>query len=208
MLNLNKGIVLIGKQALPGQVKTRLAQTIGHERACAIYTIMARHVCEIAVGSGYPVAVSFKGSQDSSLAKQCAALGATLYTQPKGTLGDIIHDALCRFEHTVALGMDMPLLSSSHFHTALSTNNIAIGPAEDGGYWCIAASRPPKHIFKEIEWSTERVLQQTLTKINNSSLSVSLLDLKYDIDTYADLTRLLKDPSLPASLHQRISSYA
>ena len=208
-----KGIVLIAKDALEGKVKTRLAKHIGHQKACEIYRIMAQHICHIAVQSGYPVAISFQGDLKSPFAESLRGLGADLYQQPMGSLGKIIYEALHRFTRTVALGMDMPLLKVEHLHQAFSQNDICIGPAEDGGYWCIAATHPPKELFENIDWSTEYVLEQTLAQIKKTQIKkyahpVFFLETQYDIDTYDDLVRLLTHPSLPPSLHKRITAYA
>ena len=43
---------------------------------------------------------------------------------------------------------------------ALASADVVLGPAEDGGYVLIGCSRAVPEIFREIEWGTNRVLEQ------------------------------------------------
>ena len=59
-------IVLIGKDAIPGNVKTRMQPEIAPQRAASIYKEFSLHCCRIAIATGYPVEVSFGGSLSST----------------------------------------------------------------------------------------------------------------------------------------------
>ena len=48
-------------------------------------------------------------------------------------------------------------------------------------------------LFSDIEWSTPLVLEQSLAKAGQENLRVSILPEWYDVDTEADLIRLLQD---------------
>ena len=208
MLAHKYSIVLIGKDALPGKAKTRLAQHIGDKKAAQIYAEMAIHICSVACASPFHVEVSFRGNLDGPFAHRLQAIGASLYPQVHTSLGDIIWTAMQRNHHVLALGMDMPLITQEHIRQAFSFDGITIGPAFDGGYWCISGQRPPKELFNNIEWSTPKVLNQTLENSKKLFLPVQILETKYDIDTLPDLNKLLDDPLLPSSLHKRILPYA
>ena len=54
----------------------------------------------------------------------------------------------------------------------MNRKELVFGPAEDGGYWLIAAQKPVKNIFENIDWSTNRVLAQST---NDVKRTVSLL---------------------------------
>jgi glycosyltransferase A (GT-A) superfamily protein (DUF2064 family) len=47
-------------------------------------------------------------------------------------------------------------------------------------------------LFQEIEWSTERVLNQTKKQAKTSNMKLELLESLDDIDTYNDLKNLYK----------------
>ncbi|MAA78627.1 MAG: hypothetical protein CL916_05160 [Deltaproteobacteria bacterium] len=201
-------IVLIGKDAIPGQVKTRLQPDISANNAAHIYKEIAIHICQTALETNIPVEISFRGDTCSTFAKKLKNLGCTLYVQTHYDLGSIIHRALHRADRVVAMGMDMPLITTTEIYDAMNRQEIVFGPAEDGGYWLIAAKKPIRRIFEDIDWSTDQVLAQSTQRCQDNNIAFSFASTHYDIDTGADLTRLLDDPLLPSSLHNRIHPYA
>jgi rSAM/selenodomain-associated transferase 1 len=208
MQNSHHKIVLIGKDAIPEQVKTRMQPEIDPQTAAHIYKELSLHCCRVAIETGYPVEVSFRGSLLSPFAIQLQNLGCTLFSQNNTDLGHIIHRALHRADRVIAMGMDMPLVSVEELNDAMRQKTIVFGAAEDGGYWLIAASRPTKRIFEDITWSTSSVLKQSISRCREVNVRYSLIQTHYDIDTAADFRRLCSDPLLPLSLHNRIQRYA
>jgi glycosyltransferase A (GT-A) superfamily protein (DUF2064 family) len=68
-----------------------------------------------------------------------------------------------------------------------------LGPSDDGGYYIIGLKKPHRQLFQDIDWSTERVLNQTIQRANESRLEVQLLPPAYDIDDDAGLRRLCNE---------------
>jgi len=204
----SKKIVLIAKDAIPGKVKTRLTTHHSPQAAAQIYQHLALHVCEQAIASEIPVDISFQGDMHSPFAQELASYGCSLYPQQQKSLSHIIHTALQRADRVIALGMDMPLIQPQQLIRIIHKPELIFGPADDGGYWMIAANRPPIELFLDIEWSTSVVLHQSIKRAQELNIHHSLDQIHYDIDTAADLQRLLVDPLLPPSLYQRISPYA
>ena len=64
---------------------------------------------------------------------------------------------------------------------------MAIGPATDGGYYLIGLRQLETALFKDIDWGTDRVLDQTLAIATVQGLTVELLTSLTDIDYPADL---------------------
>lgn len=64
-----------------------------------------------------------------------------------------------------------------------------LGPAADGGYYLIAATRVPD-VFEDIDWGSPRVLAQTEAAARRAGLPTQLLDVVRDVDTVADLVAL------------------
>ena len=208
----DRGVVIIGKDAVAGSVKTRLGRSIGMPCAAEIHRLLGMHVSRIACASGYSVDVSLKGNLNGDFAQRLISLGATLYPQENKPLGDVIYTAMNRYDRVIVLGMDSPLISTHEIQCALERDDLCIGPAEDGGYWCLAASNPPKILFQDIPWSQSTVLSTTIQRAKDENLSPFFLQTHYDIDTLADLKRLLLDPNTPPplshSLQERIDHYA
>ena len=59
---------------------------------------------------------------------------------------------------------------------------MVLGPAEDGGYYCIALKRKRPELFQNIPWSTDQVFEATLNEIKNNSLTYHLLPTLKDLD--------------------------
>ncbi len=79
---------------------------------------------------------------------------------------------------------------------ALTTGNaeVVLGPARDGGYYLVGLNAPRPELFRDIAWSTPRVLADTLKLARSLGLRVHLLPAWRDIDTYPDLLRFLSRP--------------
>jgi rSAM/selenodomain-associated transferase 1 len=69
-------------------------------------------------------------------------------------------------------------------------DRVVLGPSEDGGYYLIGLKQNDRRLFQDIEWSTERVLEQTKTRAAELGLQLELLPTCYDVDDQAGLRRL------------------
>jgi uncharacterized protein len=94
------------------------------------------------------------------------------------------------YSKAVLIGTDVPSLTEHILNDAfnkLDNNDIVIGPAYDGGYYLIGMKSIQTFLFQNIEWSTTKVLAQTISKIESHNLSYSLLPRLHDIDEEKDL---------------------
>ena len=99
------------------------------------------------------------------------------------------------FESVCLINSDSPTVSASSFAEAANElakpgDRIVLGPAADGGYYLIGLKRIQHRIFEEIDWSTERVLAQTLERAAEINIAVHLLSQGFDVDDRATLRRL------------------
>jgi glycosyltransferase A (GT-A) superfamily protein (DUF2064 family) len=53
--------------------------------------------------------------------------------------------------------------------------------------------KPHPHLFEQIDWSTERVLNQTIQRATEMGNEVKLLPPGYDVDNAASLRRLCNE---------------
>ncbi|MBL8861791.1 MAG: TIGR04282 family arsenosugar biosynthesis glycosyltransferase [Planctomycetes bacterium] len=93
----------------------------------------------------------------------------------------------------VLIGTDAPHLGAETLRTAfaaLERADCTLVPAEDGGYALLGCSRWSPGLLDGVEWSSERVLAQTLERAARAGLSVELLAPTFDVDRAADLERL------------------
>ena len=119
----------------------------------------------------------------------------------------------CGFASVCLIDSDSPTVSTEVYAQAvelLSTpdDRVVLGPSDDGGYYLIGMKRVHPQLFERIDWSTERVLNQTKERGRELNLEVSLLPAGYDVDDAASLRRLrdelLLDKSPPdRAIHTR-----
>ena len=74
--------------------------------------------------------------------------------------------------------------------------HLRLGPARDGGYYLIGARNLVPPVFEDVDWSTDDVLPQTITKLQDANISYSLLPPWLDIDTIDDFHELQQDLEL------------
>ncbi len=100
------------------------------------------------------------------------------------------------FSRVLALNADSPHLPAARLERALAcleNTDVVIGPSDDGGYYLIGLRRPCPGLFSGIAWSSAQVREQTLARADALSCSTALLEPWYDVDTPADLDRLVRD---------------
>jgi rSAM/selenodomain-associated transferase 1 len=70
---------------------------------------------------------------------------------------------------------------------------VVLGPATDGGYYLIGAKAPHADLFRSIDWSTQRVAEQTRARVAALGLPLVELEAWYDVDDAVSLRMLLRD---------------
>ena len=195
-----KRVVVFVKNPVEGQVKTRLAAQIGSEAALKIYNQLLKHTAQVCQHLPYAVYYSYKVLKNDDFKTP------SKYVQQGANLGDRMRNALQEgfsmgYTHQVLIGSDLPRLSYALLMQAfeqLAKHEIVLGPAEDGGYYLIGMQAPFREVFNKIDWSTNRVLSQTLQQCK--PYKYDLLDTLTDIDTEEDLKKF---PELHKHTYER-----
>ena len=104
----------------------------------------------------------------------------------------------CGFDSVCLIDSDSPTVPAENFATAVellntSDDRVVLGPCEDGGYYLIGLTKPHRELFEQIDWSTERVFDQTMRRAREIGLEVKLLPPGYDVDDAASLRRLCNE---------------
>ncbi len=104
----------------------------------------------------------------------------------------------CGFDSLCLIDSDSPTVPAENFEKAVellgrSEDRVVLGPSDDGGYYLIGVKKPHRHLFEQIDWSTERVLNQTIQRATEIGIEVKLLPTGYDIDDDASLRRLCNE---------------
>lgn len=99
------------------------------------------------------------------------------------------------YDRVVIIGTDCPELNAGIIMNAfayLNNHDVVIGPAEDGGYYLLGMKRHYTLLFKNINWSTENVFDETITICKKNNINYSFLPVLHDIDEEKDLIYLKK----------------
>ena len=104
----------------------------------------------------------------------------------------------CGFESVCLIDSDSPTVPAENFAEAVKLlgtreDRVVLGPSDDGGYYLIGLKKLHRQLFEEIDWSTERVLNQAIQRATEIGLEVKLLPSGYDVDDDASLRRLCKE---------------
>lgn len=190
-MSKNKVIVFV-KNAIPGKVKTRLAKTIGKDEALRVYlrllAITKEEVSKVRAEKEvwYAWEVSENDIWDENYFKK--------KVQIEGDLGEKMKDAFKKSfdsggEKIVLIGSDCPTLTNEVLEQAfneLNTSDVVFGPSEDGGYYLIGMSSFNPEVLEGIDWSTEKVMEQTEAKAKHIGIKLTKLKYLNDIDTEQD----------------------
>lgn len=108
---------------------------------------------------------------------------------------DLLHVG---FESFCLINSDSPTATAETFREAVvqlqsADDRIVLGPSDDGGYYLIGMRKLHRHLFEEIDWSTERVFAQTDEHARKVGLKVHVLPKFYDVDDGAALRRLCEE---------------
>jgi len=200
---MSKKLIIFTKYPEKGRVKTRLAETLGEAFASEFYKMCAGYIfneCIKLKRSGIDLLIFYAEEEDRNKIRGWVPESFELFRQEGENLGERMYNAfshLLKFnaEKAVLIGTDIPDISSSLIEKSfeyLDDHEAVIGPSSDGGYYLIGLSKLNKDIFTGIQWSTGKVLENTLIKLKERNLSYKLLPELIDIDKESDIMKWLK----------------
>lgn len=186
-------LMVFVKNPKKGKVKTRLAKTVGDEKALEIYRILLDHTITIAKRVNYDKAIFYSDYIDETDMWQKAKFSQ--YVQEGNDLGERMYNAFKyafskQYKSVVIIGSDCLDLNEHIISDAfdiLKNSEVVIGPAKDGGYYLLGMQKLYKDLFINKHWSTENVLLDTLLDVSQLNISMKLLPTLSDIDEEKDL---------------------
>jgi rSAM/selenodomain-associated transferase 1 len=200
-------LAVMTKAPRAGKVKTRLTPPLSPEEAAELNTCFLRDTAAAIAktaknGSARGIAVYTPlGAEDAYagilpnefelVPQRGDAFGERLVLAAEDLLR-LGFDSLCLIDS------DSPTVPEQAFAQAvdfLSQANagVVLGPSDDGGYYLIGLKKLHRQLFEGIDWSTERVLEQTIQRARELGLPVHLLPAWYDVDDRDTLSRLCQE---------------
>lgn len=190
---MNKvALIIFQKNAQLGKVKTRLAASIGNEKALEIYQWLTAYTHEQLRGINVDKFLYF-----SDFIPENPVGDYTNYqfeVQSGENLGERMSNAFLQlfksgYKSVVIIGTDCPEMTRNDIEKAflnLEQVDLVIGPARDGGYYLLGMRSYFPELFSDISWSTSEVLVSTLDRADKLNLEYEFLKVLSDIDTLSD----------------------
>ena len=175
-----QALAIFCKTPEKGFVKTRLAASVGDQKALEIYLDLLKITDQETKPFSSSRHLFLVSPLEDSIEKMRSTLQQQdLFIDPKINFAiqqgkDLGQRMFAAFKNlfknhrsVVLIGCDLPGLTSaliSKAFDALQSNDLVIGPSCDGGYYLIGLKKETPDLFKEISWSSEKVLKQTLER--------------------------------------------
>ncbi|MCG8404429.1 MAG: TIGR04282 family arsenosugar biosynthesis glycosyltransferase [Phycisphaerales bacterium] len=193
-------VVVFAKYPEPGRVKTRLIGPLTAEQAADVHRRCLQMTLDTVVmveSADLLLAVSPDEADFSTFVRD----GVEIRPQGEGDLGErLVRQIENAFggesRHVVVVGSDCPTMSTQDVRQAfdfLRRYDAVIGPAVDGGYYLLGLRKPARVLFDGIDWSTSRVLSQTLARAEDAGLSVAMLPERRDVDEFGDIMAIAQE---------------
>ena len=174
-----------------GKVKTRLARDIGHQAALDIYKFLLAHTAKICTPLDTEKAVYYSEEIPNN-----DLWNAAVFQKKKQVgedLGERMQNAFAEgfnlgYSKIIIIGSDLYDIETKDLEQAfnvLNNHEIVIGPAEDGGYYLLGMKQLHPKLFKNKNWGTATVLQDTINELKKSNYK--LLEKRNDVDLYSDI---------------------
>jgi rSAM/selenodomain-associated transferase 1 len=199
---MDNALIVVAKEPVPGQTKTRLCPPLTPDSAADLYRCLLLDTFAL---------MQRLETVDHSLAYTPASArdffarllpnGFHLVPQQGADLGERLSNALGEhfqlgYRRVVIMNSDGPTLPLAYLQLAFSgldCADVTLGLGHDGGYYLIGLKQLHPELFQGIAWSTEQVIPQTLAVCRRLRLAVHQLPEWYDVDVAADLERLRRD---------------
>lgn len=197
-MRYQRAIAIFAKCPIGGQVKTRLIPVLGSARATDLARSFLLDAVELARRVDSADVFVFYTPQDQlQVFEDLVSPSVGLIPQSGDDLGARMSSAINElslrgYEFAALIGTDLPTLPLNRLESAMdTTRSVVLGPSWDGGYYLIGLRSHYPQLFEQIEWSTTKVLGQTLDRVGALGLDVECLEPWYDVDTPDDLNLLM-----------------
>jgi len=207
----------MAKAPIPGGVKTRLVPPLTCEQAAELYRAVLEDQLEQLAGVEFAERYLAYAPADCEAALR--ALGGAVFgylPQRGADLGKRM-ESLCvdllGFGHrnVIIMGSDLPglpmeVVGEAFTKLSSAAEHVVLGPSRDGGYYLIGMNHPRREVFADMTWSHDRVLAQTIARLEQLDIPYSLLPAWFDLDRLEDLDHLAKKitPALRSRLRRTL----
>jgi rSAM/selenodomain-associated transferase 1 len=189
-------VVVMAKAPREGFVKTRLNGAYPAREVAQLSECMLRDTLALVQTLSRVHVAVMCPSEDVADIETCLPAGVRVIGQCGDGLAAGLVSAFKHFvpdfRHVVAVDSDSPHLPRAILQSAfelLETNEVVVGPTEDGGYYLVGASATHPGLFDPASLGTGNARDVLLENARALGLSVAFTEAWYDVDELADLRR-------------------
>jgi rSAM/selenodomain-associated transferase 1 len=181
----------MAKAPQPGVTKTRLCPPLTADEAARLAGAFIRDTILTVARADICPRIMCRGAAEQEALRELVGDATSVSMQRGVGLGDALEGAFREgledgFAAVAVVGADSPTLPDDilreAFRAVASGNDVVLGPAEDGGYYLLAASAVHPALFRDMRWSTADVAQETLRRSRALGLRTHVLPGWYDVD--------------------------
>jgi len=190
--SLKQALIIFARNPIRGKVKTRLAATLGEDKALSIYQSLLEHTVQITHQLPcdryvfYADGISLNDHWLSDVYRKENQVGADLGARMHHAFDTLFQRS---YEQVLIIGTDCfeltPEILENAF-TILRKHEVVIGPSVDGGYYLLGMRQLYPFLFEEKAWSTNTVYNSTIQQLEMHQISYDTLPILNDIDTEED----------------------
>ena len=192
-------LIIFVKNPILGKAKTRLAKSIGDEKALAIYERLLKRTHEIVSPLSVDLQIHYTEFIDREDLWENERFQK--FMQVKADLGAKMKAAFAQaftqgYESVCIIGSDCWDLKTETIATAfdlLDEKDFVIGPSVDGGYYLLGMKQNENRLFENKQWSTSTVFNDSIADMQLLGKSHALLPMISDVDVIEDLGAWAKD---------------
>jgi rSAM/selenodomain-associated transferase 1 len=196
---------VMARAPIPGRCKTRLARALGDSTAALLQRAMLLDTldllaCRVRLEAPTRLVVLAAPEDDgTAVLRALVPAGWEVVAQRGSDLGMRLASGMEDLAQNGALvclvDSDSPTVRPAALEQlgAIKHDDVAIGPAKDGGYYLIGTTRSDPRLFEGIPWSTSGVMDATRRACAAVGRRVHELPPGYDVDDVEDLATLARE---------------
>jgi uncharacterized protein len=221
-----RAIGVLAEAPVPGRCKTKLLAAYGADWVSGLYAAMLRDTldglqsidADAYVVFAEPVADEPAGAERAvAVLERHAPRPWVIVPQRAAEIGARVEHALSHLldraagEVAVLAVSDAPSFPTAPLEAALagaeSSEQLVLGPSEDGGVYVVATSRLEPRLFPDAPWGTPALLETARVRCRALGIELRELPTWYDIDEPSDVLRLLDELRKAPELAPRTAQY-
>lgn len=189
----------MAKEPKIGHTKTRLTPPLSPLNATRLYEALLRDTIElISEIEIIDLAIAVTPPESNQYFEKISPASTLIIPVTCADIGDCLKKVLGKlldrgYSKVMALNADSPALPVEYILEAiqqLDTKDLVFGPTQDGGYYLVGLKQLYENIFCDIEWSTDKVLSESLSKAEQLGLKTWILSTWFDVDSADDVKQL------------------